>query len=130
VTEWGEFKYTVGALVYILLICFFAYFYTAVTFNPVEISNNLKKSGGYCPGIRPGKPTTEYLTDILNKIIFVGAIALSIVAILPLIFTGVFRVSVGFAATSLIIVVGVILETMKAVEAMMAVHHYKGFLDK
>ncbi|MCR5830185.1 MAG: preprotein translocase subunit SecY [Lachnospiraceae bacterium] len=130
VTDWGEFKYSVGALIYIALICFFAYFYTAVTFNPIEISNNLKKSGGYCPGIRPGKPTTEYLKDILNKIIFVGAIALSIVAILPLIFTGGFRVSVGFAATSLIIVVGVILETMKSIEAMMAVHHYKGFLDK
>ncbi len=130
VTEWGEFKYTFGALIYILLIGFFAYFYTAVTFNPVEISNNLKKSGGYCPGIRPGRPTTDYLTEILNKIIFIGAIALSIVAILPLIFTGVFQVKVGFAATSLIIVVGVILETMKAIEAMMAVHHYKGFLDK
>ena len=130
VTEWAEFKYTIGALIYIFLIGFFAYFYTAVTFNPVEISNNLKKSGGYCPGIRPGKPTTDYLKEILNKIIFIGAIALSIVAILPLVLTGVFQVRVGFAATSLIIVVGVILETMKAIEAMMAVHHYKGFLDK
>ena len=130
VKEWAEFKYTIGALIYIFLIGFFAYFYTAVTFNPVEISNNLKKSGGYCPGIRPGKPTTDYLKEILNKIIFIGAIALSIVAILPLVLTGVFQVRVGFAATSLIIVVGVILETMKAIEAMMAVHHYKGFLDK
>lgn len=130
VSDWGEFKYTLGALIYVLLICFFAFFYTAVTFNPVEISNNLKKQGGYCPGIRPGKPTTDYLKDILNKIIFIGAIALSIVAILPLIFTGVFQVSVGFAATSLIIVVGVVLETMKQIESMLAVHHYKGFLDK
>ena len=130
VTEWGEFKYTFGALVYILLIIFFAKFYTAVTFNPVEISNNLKKSGGYCPGIRPGRPTTDYLTDILDKIVVIGAFALCIVAVLPLVFTGVFQVRVGFAATSLIIVVGVILETMKAIEAMMAVHHYKGFLDK
>ena len=125
----GEFKYTLGAIIYIGLILFFAYFYTAVSFNPIEISNNLKKQGGFIPGMRPGKPTADYLTGILNKIIFVGAIALSIVAILPIFFTGIFDVSVSFAATSIIIVVGVILETMKQVESMMAVRHYKGFLD-
>jgi len=126
----GELKYTVGAIIYVALIAFFAYFYTAVTFNPVEIANNLKKNGGYCPGIRPGKPTVDYIKKILGKIIVIGATALSIVAILPLVFTGAFKVQVGFAATSLIIVVGVILETLKSIEAMMAVHHYKGFLDK
>ena len=122
-------NYSIGLLVYIVLIIFFAYFYTAVSFNPIEISNNLKKQGGFIPGIRPGKPTSDYLTGILNKIIFIGAIALSIVAILPIFFTGIFDVAVSFAATSIIIVVGVILETMKQVESMMAVRHYKGFLD-
>lgn len=128
-TPEGEFKYTIGAILYIAMIIFFAYFYTAVTFNPVEISNNMKKQGGFIPGIRPGKPTSDYLTGILNKIIFIGAIGLSIAAILPIFFTGIFNVSVSFAATSIIIVVGVILETMKQVESMMAVRHYKGFLD-
>ncbi len=124
-----NFVYTLGALIYIALILFFAYFYTAVSFNPIEISNNLKKQGGFVPGIRPGKPTSDYITGILNKIIFIGAIALSIVAILPIFFTGIFDVSVSFAATSIIIVVGVVLETMKQIESMMAVRHYKGFLD-
>ena len=108
---------------------FFAYFYTSITFNPLEVSDNLKKQGGFIPGIRPGKPTSDYLTSILNRVIFIGAIALAIVAILPIFFTGIFDVSVSFAATSIIIVVGVVLETMKQVESMMAVRHYKGFLD-
>jgi preprotein translocase subunit SecY len=128
-TPEGEFKYTLGVIIYIALILFFAYFYTAVSFNPIEISNNLKKQGGFIPGIRPGKPTSDYLTSILNRVIFIGAIALSIVAVLPIFFTGIFNANVSFAATSIIIVVGVILETMKQVESMMAVRHYKGFLD-
>lgn len=130
VTGEGEFKYTLGVLIYIGLILFFAYFYTAVTFNPIEIANNLKKQSGFIPGIRPGKPTSDYLTGVLNKIIFIGAVSLSIVAIIPLIFTGIFAVRVSFAATSIIIVVGVILETMKQIESQMAVRHYTGFLDK
>ncbi|MCQ2495578.1 MAG: preprotein translocase subunit SecY [Lachnospiraceae bacterium] len=124
----GELKYTLGVLIYVALILFFAYFYTAVTFNPVEISNNLKRQGGLIPGTRPGKPTIDYLTGILNKIVFIGAIALAIVAILPIFFMGIANVSVSFAATSIIIVVGVVLETMKQIESMMAVRHYKGFL--
>lgn len=126
----GEFKYTVGAIIYIALIIFFAFYYTAVTFNPVEISNNLKKQGGFIPGIRPGKPTADYLTKILNRIIFIGAVMLSIAAIAPMILSGAFSVKVSFAATSIIIVVGVVLETVKQVESLMAVRHYKGFLDK
>lgn len=129
VTGEGEFKYTVGVLIYIALIVFFAYFYTAVTFNPLEISNNLKKQSGFVPGIRPGKPTADFLTKVLNYIVCIGAIGLSIVAVLPIIFTGLFNVSVSFAATSIIIVVGVILETMKQIESQMAVRHYKGFLN-
>ena len=129
-TAEGEFKYSLGVLIYIGLIIFFAYFYTAVTFNPIEISNNLKKQSGFIPGIRPGKPTSDYLTDILNKVIFIGAISLSIAAVIPIFFTGFFKASVSFAATSIIIVVGVVLETMKQVESMMAVRHYTGFLEK
>ena len=126
----SSFVYTLGVLIYIALIIFFAYFYTAVTFNPIEIANNLKKQSGFIPGIRPGKPTSDYLTEVLNRVIFIGAIALSIVAVIPIFFTGIFSVSVSFAATSIIIVVGVILETMKQIESMMAVRHYTGFLDK
>ena len=126
----GEFKYTLGAVLYVAMIIFFAYYYTAVTFNPIEISNNLKKQGGFIPGIRPGKPTADYLTSILNRIIFIGAIMLSIASIVPMIFTGFAGVHVSFAATSIIIVVGVVLETLKQVESLMAVRHYKGFLDK
>jgi preprotein translocase subunit SecY len=125
----GEFKYTLGALLYVFLVVFFAYFYTSVTFNPIEVSNNMKKQGGFIPGIRPGKPTTEYLTKVLNNIIFIGATGLTIVALVPIFFSGAFGASVSFGGTSLIIVVGVALETMKQVESMMLVRHYKGFLN-
>lgn len=129
VTSWDEFKYTLGLLIYIVLVVFFAYFYTSITFNPLEVSNNLKKSGGFIPGIRPGKPTTDYLTGVLNKIIFIGACGLTIVAVVPIICSGAFGANVSFGGTSLIIIVGVVLETIKQVESMMLVRHYKGFLN-
>ena len=128
-SSFGEFKYTLGLVLYIALVIFFAYFYTSVTFNPIEVSNNMKKQGGFIPGIRPGKPTTDYLTKVLNYIIFIGAVGLMIVAIIPIFFSGAFNASVSFAGTSLIIIVGVVLETMKKVESMMLVRHYKGFLN-
>ena len=128
-SSFGEFKYTLGLVLYIALVIFFAYFYTSVTFNPIEVSNNMKKQGGFIPGIRPGKPTTDYLTKVLNYIIFIGAVGLMIVAIIPVFFSGAFNASVSFAGTSLIIIVGVVLETMKKVESMMLVRHYKGFLN-
>ncbi len=128
VTSWGEFKYSLGLLIYIVLIIFFAYFYTSVTFNPMEISNNMKKSGGYIPGIRPGKPTTEYLNNVLNSIIFIGAAAMVVVCVLPIIFSGAFGANVSFTGTSLIIIVGVIIETLKQLESMLLVRNYKGFL--
>ena len=121
--------YSVGLLVYVLLVIFFAYFYTSITFNPLEIANNMKKQGGFIPGIRPGKPTSDYLTKILNYIIFIGACGLVIVAILPYFFNGVFGASVSFGGTSLIIIVSVILETIKQVESQMLVRNYKGFLN-
>ncbi|MGN0506453.1 MAG: preprotein translocase subunit SecY [Lachnospiraceae bacterium] len=128
-SEWGEFKYTLGLLIYLALILFFAYFYTAVTFNPMEVANNLKKQGGFIPGIRPGRPTTEYLTKVLNYIILIGAVGLSIVSVIPIFFSGAFNASVSFGGTSIIIVVGVILEIMKQIETMMRERHYKGFLS-
>ena len=126
---WNEFKYTLGLVFYIGLILFFAYFYTSITFNPLEIANNMKKQGGFIPGIRPGKPTSEYLGNVLNKIIFIGAAALIIVAIVPIFFSGAFGAYVSFGGTSLIIVVGVVLETLKQIESQMLVRHYKGFLS-
>jgi len=127
--SWGEFKYSLGLLFYIVLVIFFAYFYTSITFNPIEVSNNMKKQGGFIPGIRPGKPTTEYLNKVLNNIIFIGATGLTIVAVIPIFFSGAFNADVSFGGTSLIIVVGVVLETIKQVESQMLVRHYKGFLN-
>ena len=126
----GEnFKYTWGLLVYIVLTVAFAYFYTSVTFNPLEIANNMKKSGGFVPGIRPGKPTADYLSKILNYIIFVGAVGLIVVQVIPFFFAGRFNAQVSFGGTSLIIIVGVVLETIEQVESKMVVRNYKGFLN-
>ena len=121
--------YSIGLLVYVVMVVFFAYFYTSITFNPLEIANNMKKQGGFIPGIRPGKPTSDYLTKILNYIIFIGAIGLVIVAIIPYFFNGVFNASISFGGTSLIIIVSVILETIKQIESKMLVRNYKGFLN-
>ena len=121
--------YSIGLVVYIVLVIFFAYFYTSITFNPLEVAENMKKQGGFIPGIRPGKPTSEYLTKILNYIIFIGAVGLTIVGILPYFFNGIFGASVSFGGTSLIIIVSVLLETMKQIESQMLVRNYKGFLN-
>lgn len=128
ISSFGEFKYSIGLLVYIALVIFFAYFYTSVTFNPLEISNNMKKQGGFIPGIRPGKPTTDYLTNVLNSIIFIGAVAMVIVCVFPIVCSGAFGADVSFTGTSLIIIVGVIIETLKQLESQMLVRNYKGFL--
>ena len=124
----GNMVYTVGYIVYVILVVFFAYFYTSITFNPLEVSNNIKKQGGFIPGIRPGKPTTEYLTRILNYIIFIGAVGLIIVATIPILASGLASADVSFGGTSLIIIVGVILETLKNIESLTVVRNYKGFL--
>ena len=126
----SQIKYSIGLLVYIALIIFFAYFYTSITFNPLMIADNMKKQGGFIPGIRPGKPTSDYLNKVLNYIVLIGAIGLTIIAALPYIFSGVFNASVSFGGTSLIIIVSVVLETMKQVESQMLVRNYKGFLEK
>lgn len=121
--------YTIGLVVYLALVIAFAYFYTQITFNPLEVADNMKKAGGFIPGIRPGKPTSDYLNKILNYIVLIGAVGLSIVAVVPIIFNGVFGANVSFGGTSIIIVVGVIIETLKQVESLMRVRFYKGFLN-
>ena len=129
ISSWGDFKYSIGVLIYIALTVFFAYFYTSITFNPIEVSNNMKKQGGFIPGIRPGKPTTEYLTRVLNNIIFIGAIGLSGVCLITLVSQGVLNMNFTFGGTSIIIVVGVVIETLKQIESQLLVRHYKGFLN-
>ena len=121
--------YSIGLLVYIVLVVFFAYFYTSITFNPIEIANNMKRQGGFIPGIRPGRPTTEYLSKILNYIVFIGAVGLIIVCVIPIVFNGFFGANVSFGGTSIIIIVGVVLETLKQIESQMLVRYYKGFLN-
>ena len=122
--------YSLGLVLYIVLVIFFAYFYTSITFNPMEVADNMKKQGGFIPVIRPGKPTQEYLEKILSYLIFIGAAGLVIVAVIPFFFNGVFGADVSFGGTSLIIVVGVVLETLKQIESRMLVRNYKGFLSE
>lgn len=121
----GVYIYTI---LNILLIIFFTYFYTAVQFNPFEYSNTLKENGGFIPGIRPGRPTAEYLTKVLNRITIAGAIALAVIATIPTLVFSFTNLNINFGGTSLLIVTGVALETMKQIEAQMLMRHYKGFL--
>ena len=123
-------EYSIGLVIYIALLIMFAYFYTSITFNPLEVANNMKKQGGFIPGIRPGKPTSDYLNKILNYIVFIGACGLIVIAVVPILASGLLNVSrISFSGTSLIIIVGVVLETIKAVESQMLVRYYKGFLN-
>ena len=118
-------------LTFVLLIAF-AYFYISISFNPIEVSNNLKANGGSIPGIRPGRPTSDYITKILNRVTFIGALCLSVVAVFPLlvnIISGNNLQALAFGGSSVIIVVGVVLETIREIEAQMTMRHYKGFLD-
>ena len=123
-------NWSIGLIIYLLLNVVFAYFYTSITFNPLEISNNMKKQGGYIPGIRPGKATVDYLNSILTYIIFIGAIGLCIVAVIPIFFNGFFGANVSFGGTSIIIIAGVVLETMKQIESQTLVRQYTGFLTE
>jgi len=119
-------------VMFLILIIAFAYFYVAISFNPIEVSNNLKKNGGFIPGIRPGKPTADYITRVLNRITLIGAIFLGFIAVFPLIInmaTGSSLGSIAFGGSSLLIVVGVALETYHEIEAQMTMRHYKGFLE-
>lgn len=122
---WGK---PVSTVIYVLLIIAFTYFYTMITFNPVDIADNMKKNGGFIPGIRPGRPTTEYLKRTINRLTLSGAIFLAVIAILPLILGVLANIDLRFGGTSLLIIVGVSLETVKQLEAQMLMRHYQGFL--
>ena len=126
----SQIQYSWGLIVYVVLCVFFAYFYTSITFNPIEVADNLKKAGGVIPGITPGKSTSEYLNKILNYIVFIGAVGLLIIALIPIMCTGFFNASVSFGGTSIIIIVGVVLETLKQIESQMCNRYYKGFLSE
>ena len=121
------------AIIYFLLIIFFSYFYSTIQFNPIEVANNLKKNGGYIPGFRPGKPTSEFIQKVLNKITLFGAIYLGIIAVVPILVAHFSKsaalTGISLGGTSIIIVVGVALETVRALEAQMLMRNYKGFLD-
>ena len=120
----------VYGVLYFLLIIFFTYFYSTIQFNPIEMSNNIKKSGGYIPGIRPGKPTSDYITKVTSRLNLIGSLFLGIVAVLPVIIGAVTNnASLQIGGTSLIIMVGVALETVKQMESQMVMRHYKGFLE-
>ena len=118
------------AIFYFLMIIAFSYFYATIQFNPIEIANNLKKNGGFIPGFRPGKPTSDFILKVINKITLFGALYLAIVAILPIIAVIIIKItSLAVGGTSVIIVVGVALATVQALEAQMLMRHYKGFLE-
>ncbi|NLJ98462.1 MAG: preprotein translocase subunit SecY [Tissierellia bacterium] len=132
ITKYLTVQGSVGIWIYsilnVLLIIFFTYFYTTIQFNPIEYSKNLQQYGGFIPGIRPGRPTSDYLNRVISRITFVGAISLALIASMPIILSHVFRLNVNFGGTAIIIVVGVALETVKQIESQMLMRHYKGFL--
>ena len=130
ILRWFSQTHPFYIICYFLLILFFTYFYTAIQFNPIEVANNMKRNGGFIPGIRPGKPTSDYIAKVLSKITLIGAIFLAIIAIFPLLLGFIPSLSgVSIGGTSLLIVVGVALETTKQLESQMLMRHYKGFLE-
>ena len=116
-------------IIYFILIIAFNFFYIAIQYNPIEIANNIKKNGGFIPGIRPGKPSSDFIKKVLNKITLIGALFLACIAVLPIVFSAVSKMNIALAGTSILIVVGVILETLKQLESQMLMRHYKGFLE-
>lgn len=119
----------VYAVAFFLLIIFFNYFYVSITYNPVEIANNLQKQGGSVPGIRPGEPTANYIKKSLNKITLAGAIFLGLIALLPMLFSAIFKLNFSLGGNSMLIVVSIIIETATTIESQLMMRHYKGFLD-
>jgi preprotein translocase subunit SecY len=115
-------------LLFVLLIVFFAYFYTAIQFDPVKISNDMKKNGGFIPGLRPGRPTAEFLARVSTRLTLAGAVALSLIAAVPIVLQVIFNINVLFGGVGMIIVVGVVLETTKQIESHMLMRNYQGFM--
>lgn len=125
-----QISHPIGAILYIVLILFFSFFYTSIVFNPVEVADNMKKNGGFIPGIRPGQPTANYISKVSGRITLAGAVCYSFIAMVPVLFQWIFKINnVGFGGTTLMIVVGVCLETVKQIESQLLMRHYKGFLN-
>ena len=122
-------SHPVGAVLYVILIFCFTFFYTGFAFNPVEVAENIKKSGGFIPGIRPGKPTSDYIQNVVDKISLIGACAYALIALVPILLEVIFKINVSFGGTTLLIVTGVALEIVKQLESQMLMRHYKGFLS-
>jgi len=132
ITKWFGTGSVIYAVLTFVLIIAFAYFYVTISFNPIEVANNLKKNGGFIPGIRPGKPTSDYITKVLSRITLIGALFLDIIAVLPLvanIISGNNLSALAFTGSSVIIIVGVVIETAREIESQMTMRHYKGFLE-
>lgn len=119
----------IGAVVYVILIFCFTFFYTSFAFNPIEVAENMKKNGGFIPGIRPGKPTSEYIQDIVDRISLIGACFYAVIAMIPVIMGWIFKINIGIGGTTLLIVTGVALEIVKQIESQLLMRHYKGFLN-
>ena len=122
-------SHPVGAVLYVILIFCFTFFYTGFAFNPVEVAENIKKSGGFIPGIRPGKPTSDYIQNVVDKISLIGACAYALIALVPILLEVIFKINISFGGTTLLIVTGVALEIVKQLESQMLMRHYKGFLN-
>jgi len=120
----------VGAILYVVLIFLFSYFYVSIVINPNEIAENMKRSGGFVPGIRPGQPTSAYITKVVNRVTFFGAVFYAVIAFVPIVLQWVLGIRVGFGGTTLVIVVGVCLDIVKNIESQLLMRHYKGFLNK
>ena len=118
----------VHTILFVLLILFFAYFYTAIQFDPIKISNDMKKNGGFIPGLRPGRPTAEFLARVSGRLTLAGALSLALIAAAPVILQGLFKINIIFGGVGMIIVVGVVLETMKQIESHMMMRNYQGFM--
>jgi len=130
VLKWLNTGHPFGAVLYVVLIIFFTYFYASITYNPREIADNLKKNGGFIPGIRPGAPTTEYLKKTSKYVITIGALMLAFIAIFPILLQFIFSIdNLSISGSSLMIAIGVALETVKQIESQMVMRHYKGFLS-
>ncbi|MDR0405209.1 MAG: preprotein translocase subunit SecY, partial [Clostridiales bacterium] len=117
------------SVLYFLLILFFTYFYTAIQFNPIEIANNMKKNGGFIPGMRPGKPTSDFIQRVLSRVTLAGAIFLGLIAVFPIFMASRTGMDLSIGGTSVLIAVGVALDTVKQMESQMLMRHYKGFLE-
>ena len=132
---WGKvlgvlsYGHPVYMILYFVLIIFFSFFYTAMIYNPIEMSNNIKRNGGFIPGIRPGRPTTDYISKVMNRVTTIGAVCIALIAVVPLLLAGSYGVTLSFSGTSLLILVGVAIVTYRQIESQLMMRHYKGFLD-